>query len=125
MDLTLLEEVRNKVTELDQEEIYDRMQKYWIEADDFHRTAAMSHLALPEVNAVVDHALLMMDNIVLQAASVYSTGEDSLVGAMQQFENKKASLLIHIFLAAYNMGIAGDPLIKVPAGCAHNHGIEN
>ena len=112
------------MTDINQEEIYDRMQKYWIEADDFHKTASMSHLALPEANAIVNHALTMMDNMVMESMQSTLGGQD-IAGAMQHFEMQKASLLTHIFLAAYNMGKAGDPLIKVPAGCAHNHGMEN
>ena len=124
MDSTLLKEVRNKVTELDHEEIYNRMQRYWADADDFHKTASMAHLALPEINAIVNHALLMMDNIVMESVSAYATGQD-IAEATRYLEVKRSSLLTHIFLTAYNMGRAGDPLIKVPAGCEHNHGMAN
>jgi len=111
------------MAEIDQEEIYNRMQKYWEEADDFHKTASIAHLALPEANAIVNHAIFMMDNMIME--SMQSVQWRDVASAMEQFERQKFSLLTHVFLAAYNMGKAGDPLIKVPAGCAHNHGIEN
>jgi len=68
--------------------------------------------------------LLMMDNIVMESVSAYATGQD-IAEATRYLEVKRSSLLTHIFLTAYNMGRAGDPLIKVPAGCEHNHGMAN
>lgn len=115
--------------ELDQEEIYDRMQRYWAEADDLHKIASASHLAFPEANAIVNHAMVALDNLLMEAAMAAALNPISNQGGMVELANKvahsKSGLFMYVFLTGYNLGRAGTELIKVPAACEHNHGIDN
>lgn len=117
------------MTELDQEEIYDRMQRYWVEADDLHKMASASHLAFPEANAIVNHAMVALDNLLMEAALEASLGKNREARGFVELANKvahsKSGLFMYVFLTGYNLGRAGSELIKVPAACEHNHGIDN
>lgn len=121
------------MTELNQDEIYERMQKYWNEANDLHKMASMAHLALPEANAIVNHAMEALD-AMLANASVSVTlsnilggtnDSDAMLELAKRVNHQKHGLFAYVFLSGYNMGKAGDELMKVPAGCEHNSGMEN
>ena len=117
------------MTELDQEEIYDRMQRHWLEADEIHKMASANHLAFPEANAIVNHAMVALDNLLMEAATVAALNMNPRQGGFLELANKvahsKSGLFMYVFLTGYNLGKAGNELIKVPAACEHNHGIDN
>ncbi len=108
-------------TDIDQDEIRERMKNHWNDANDFLvdlDKVDEVHLALPEANAIADHTEVLLDEQVLRGVAL-----SAVVGhqrAHEVFKQNQREILTMLFVTGYNMGRAGEELQKVVANCDHN-----